>query len=152
MSYHITIPVEFSSPPEEVYDALADLGRWPEWVENMTSVSTTQPMRPGLQCTTETQVLGRTNQSEILVRKMIPHRLIVIQSQAGLFDFWTEFHLADMAPSHCRVTLQLQMNFSKALFNLARPVVEATAEVKIRGHLEKLSSMMAANLHTRETL
>jgi ribosome-associated toxin RatA of RatAB toxin-antitoxin module len=144
MSYHITIPVDFENPPAAVYDAIADLGRWPEWMENLQSVSTTTPMHAGLRFSTVTQVLGRTNRSEILVRQMVPHQLIVLQSQAGLFDFLNEYHFAELAPSRCRLTLQLNMNFSQAVFNLSRPVAEATAEAKIRGHLEKLSSQMAS--------
>jgi hypothetical protein len=37
VSYKVTIPVDFASPPQEVYEALSNLG--PDWINGMTSVS-----------------------------------------------------------------------------------------------------------------
>jgi hypothetical protein len=100
-------------------------------------------MRPGLRYTTETHILGRINRSEVEVREMIPDRLIVTQSRAGLVEFTAEYHLEEKENGHCRLNLYIHMSFSPAIFNLARPVVEGVAEARIRSCLEKLSSMLA---------
>jgi carbon monoxide dehydrogenase subunit G len=143
VSYKITIPVDFGCPPGEVYEALSNLGRYPDWINGMTSVSPTGHMHPGLHYSTETQILGHTNRSEVVVKKMIPDRLITTQSRAGLVEFTNEYHLAEKAGGHCQLTLHVQMSLSPGVFNLARPVIEAVTEARIRGCLERLNTMLA---------
>ena len=142
MSYHLTILFDFACPPARVYEALTDLGRYPDWTHDMTWVSHAGPMRTGLYYTTETLVLGRTNRSDIIVNKLVPERLITLQSQSGLVEFTAEYHLAEAAGSGCCLTLYVQLSFSKAVFNLARPVAQAVAEARIRGDLENLRARL----------
>lgn len=149
MAYQVTIPVDFACSPRTVYEALADIGRYPEWVSNMRSVSHNGAMHPGLHYVTVTEVLGRTNRTEAVVKKMVQDRLITVQSRAGLVNFTAEYHLAETANSHCRLTLHIQMSFSPAIFNLARPVVEAVAESRIRGELENLRTVLERKNITR---
>jgi uncharacterized protein YndB with AHSA1/START domain len=136
--YELSIPVEFPCPPQVVYDALTDLGSYPKWTEDMTHVSTKGPMRQGLQFTTETVVLGRVNRSDITVQVMVPQRLIVLKSNTGLVSFLARYNITDMGGGTSRVTCNVQLSFSKAVFNLALPVAQAVAETRIRGDLENL--------------
>jgi carbon monoxide dehydrogenase subunit G len=122
---------------------LSNLGRYPDWINGLTSISPAGHMHPGLRYTTETQVLGRTNRSEIVVKKMIPNRLITTQSLTGLIEFTAEYHLEAKAGGHCQLTFHVHMSFSPSIFNLARPVIEAVTEARIRGCFERLNSMLA---------
>jgi ribosome-associated toxin RatA of RatAB toxin-antitoxin module len=142
MSYLATIPVEFSYPRHIVYEALCDLGRYPLWNSGMTSISHTGRMHTGLHYETSTTILGRVNQAAVEVVEMIPDQLIVLASRTGLITFRAAFELHDTAPGACSVICNLEFKFSNAIFNLARPVVEAVTEARIRGDLEALQAIL----------
>lgn len=114
MGYNITITVPFACPPREVYEALSNLTRYPDWIDGMTSVTPAGHMHPGLLYITETQVLGRTNRSKVLVREMVADKLIVTESQAGLVEFVAKYHIEDQPGGHSLLNLELCMSFSPA--------------------------------------
>jgi hypothetical protein len=142
MSYAATIPVDFDCPRSEVYEALCDLGSYPKWNTDMTSISYTGRMHVGLQYTTSTNVLGHVNKATIEVVEMVPNEVIVLASHTGLITFRAVFQLKEITPDSCSVICNLRFKFSTLVFNLARPVVEAAAESRIHGDLETLRSLL----------
>ncbi len=87
-------------------------------------------------------MLGRVNRSEITVREFVPSHLIVLESQTGLVSFLTKYNIIEIDGDRCRLVCNAHLMFSKAVFNLARPVIEAVAEARIRGDLETLRSLL----------
>lgn len=140
--YQLSIPVEFPCPAQEVFDAICDLGRFQNWARDVVYVSTTERMHAGLSFTTEARMLGRTNRSEITVQELAPVSLIVLESQTGLVSFLARYNFIAIDEAHCRVDCDVRLTFSKAVFNLARPVIEAVAETRIRGDLEALRASL----------
>jgi len=141
-SYTATIPVEFPHPAHVVYEALCDLGRYPQWNTGMKSISRTGRMQPGLRYTTVSDVLGRSNEAHIEVMQMIPDKAIALESSTGLIKFRAVFELAELAPNRCSVMCNLRFEFSHLIFNLAQPLVEAITENRIRGDLETLRASL----------
>jgi hypothetical protein len=82
--------------------------------------------------------------AEIVVKKLVPDELIALQSQSSLVEFTIEYHLAETADGHCRLTLGAVLNFAPAVFNLARPVAQGVAEARTRGDLENLRALLGA--------
>jgi uncharacterized protein YndB with AHSA1/START domain len=143
MSYVASIPVEFPHPAHVVYEALCDLGRHPQWNTGMSTISHTGHMKKGLIYTTRVMVMGRVNQSTVEVIELVPDKLIVLESKTGLVDFRVAFAVLETDPKACIVTCDLRFMFSNAVFNLARPVVEAITETRIRGDLETLRAFLS---------
>ncbi|HEX3081937.1 MAG TPA: SRPBCC family protein [Candidatus Saccharimonadia bacterium] len=143
-SYAATVPVEFNCSQHTVYTALCDLGRYPQWNSGMTGISHHGPMTVGLTYTTTTAVMGRVNETRIKVLHLVPNESIVLESEAGLIAFHAEFRLTKLGPSSCSVTCDLRFEFSNLLFQLARPVVQALTETRIRSDLEALRVLLSA--------
>lgn len=137
-SYAATIPVEFPYPARTVYEALIDLGRYPQWSSGLTSISHTGRMTEGLEYVTTSTVLDHVNRAEIKVVKLVPDHLITLESKAGLITFKASFEITSVRPQHCTVTCHLSFEFSNLIFNLARPAVESLTQARIRGDLEAL--------------
>lgn len=138
MSYVSTNPVEFPHSRQVVYEALRDLGHYPQWTSGMTSISHTGQMRTGLVYETKTNVLGRVNKSVVKVVKLIPSEAIVLESRAGLVTFRAVYELAEVSPDSCKVICNLKFTFSNLVFKLAQSAVEGLAEARVRGDLEML--------------
>jgi ribosome-associated toxin RatA of RatAB toxin-antitoxin module len=142
MSYSAIIPVEFPYPRPKVYEALCDLGSYPQWNSGMISISHLGRMQVGLEYTTKSSVLGKINKSTVRVVEMIPDESIVLDSLAGLIKFRATFQLRELTPGSCALTCSLKFEFSQAVFDLARPVIESIAETRIRTDLEVLRSSL----------
>ncbi len=145
MSYVVTIPVEFALPRQRVYDALCDLGKYPQWNSGMTHISFTGRMYAGLEYHTSTNVLGRTNRTTVKVVRLVPGKRIELASVAGLVAFHAAFELSEITSERCSVACNLKFTFSNAIFNLARPAVESITEARIRTDLETLHSLLVTS-------
>jgi ribosome-associated toxin RatA of RatAB toxin-antitoxin module len=145
MSYIATVPVKFHCSRHSVYEALCDLGSYPKWNSGMTSISLTERMHVGLEYFTTSDVLGQVNKAKVKVVDMIPDEAIVLESAATLITFRAAFQLKELEPKTCTVICNLRFEFSKVVFNLARPLVESMAEERIRGDLETLRDILRVN-------
>jgi ornithine decarboxylase len=129
---------------DEVYEALCDVSLYPQWNRGMQSVSYAGRLKPGLEYQTVTEVMnGQTNVASILVVALEPDRKIVLNSQTGLIMFDAAFNLQPVTDTSCTVTCSLHLEFSRKIVNLARPMIEAMAEERVRGDLETLKRLFA---------
>jgi ribosome-associated toxin RatA of RatAB toxin-antitoxin module len=142
-SYAATVPVKFEYPRHRVYEALCDLGHYPEWNTGMTSISTTSRMEPGLKYVTTSDVHGLVNRSEIEVVQLVPDEAIVLESKTGLITFRAVFELEEHSADSCSVICNLKFSFSNAIFKIAHSAVESMTEMRIRTDLEKLRVSLA---------
>jgi hypothetical protein len=108
----------------------------------MVRISHTGPMKPGLVYQTTSVVMGMTNNATVEVVELKPDELIVLASKAGLVGFKGEFELTEAGPNSCTVVCRLDFVFSKAVFNLAQPVVETVAKNRIESDLETLRAIL----------
>lgn len=99
-------------------------------------------MTTGLRFTTESMFMGELNRAEIVVRKLVPGRQIVLESNNGLVKFVASYAISEAAGGHSRVVCDVHFNFFKEGHNLDRPVREAMAAARIRGDLETLRSLL----------
>jgi hypothetical protein len=142
MPYTTTIPVEFPLPAHAVYEALCDLGLYPQWNSGMIRISRTGRMEPGIEYETVTDVLGHENHSRILVVALVPDERIILNSQSGLVMFEAVMHIKPVTAHSCTVTTTLHFEFSHQVFALARPMIESMAGDRIRGDLETLRDLL----------
>lgn len=144
MFHQAKVEVDFPFYSHSVYEALTDLGRYPKWTAGMQSVSFTGTMFEGLRYDTKTEVLGKINEAHITVLRLVADRFIVLQNSSGIVQFEATYELVERQPQHTIVSCDVHLHFSKALFNLAQPVVEAIAESRIRTDLETLRAQLSA--------
>lgn len=142
MSYIATIPVVFSLPRSQVYAALCDLALYPLWNSGMKSARPAQTMAVGLTFTTETLVAGRVNTANVVVTKLIENETIELRSTSGLVSYDAVFILKEVDAKTCEVICSLRFELRNFMLDMARPVIEAMAQARIRGDLETLRAML----------
>jgi|SRR6185369_10583715 len=143
MPYVATIPVVFPYSKPEVYRALCNLEMYPLWNSGMKSISTTQMMEVGLRYKTETTVAGHVNISEIEVVRLVPEAEIELEGHSGLISYRCVFLLKKQSAETTEVVCSLRFEFRNFVLDLARPVIEAMAQARVRGDLEMLRALLA---------
>ena len=142
MAYVATIPVVFPCPAAKVYDALCDLGSYPLWNSGMISVSHTGRLKEGLHYRVESMVAGgQVNVSEAEVTRLVPMKEIELVSYTGVVAYKATFRLTEHEGG-TQVVCTLRFELRNFMLDLARPVIEAMAEARIRGDLEALRAII----------
>ncbi|HSX01995.1 MAG TPA: SRPBCC family protein [Candidatus Saccharimonadia bacterium] len=143
MPYVTTIPVVFPEEPAVVYAALLDLASYPLWNSGMKQISTTQPMREGLQYETETVVAGRVNRATITVVRLVPNEEIELISHGGIIVYRADYKLVATGPRQTRVTCRLKFEFRNFMLELTRSTIESMARARIGADLAALRALLA---------
>lgn len=144
MSYNARATVEFCRPRSQVYEALTDLSRYPEWNQDLLEISDSGHMQPGLTYDTKSRVAGRINAAHVEVVSLIPDELIELVSKAGIIQFEAVFRLDDALSGGTEVTCALHFRFRNFVMDLARPAIEGIARDRVRHDLETLAGVLCA--------
>jgi hypothetical protein len=142
MSYVATIPVIFPCSRWRVYEALCDLESYPLWNSGMTHISFTGAMREGLRYETRSLLVGHANLSKVEVTRLVPGEEVELMSESGLIAFRVVFILREVAEETTEVICTLRFEFQNFVLDLARPVIESMAQVRVRGDLETLRILL----------
>jgi uncharacterized protein YndB with AHSA1/START domain len=147
MPYVATIPVVFPYTRDKVYEALCDISLYPLWNSGMKSVSGEERLREGLRYTTESVVAGHVNVSEVEVVRLVPNEEIELVSKSGLVAYRAVFTTYELTSKSTEVVCTLRFEFRNFVLDVARPVIEAMAQSRVRGDLEMLRALLTEPGH-----
>jgi hypothetical protein len=145
MAYTVSVSVIFDLPAEEVFDALCRLDDYLLWNSDLVRVSKGGRITENMLIETEANVLGQRVISKLEIVSVMPPISIEMVNNSGAISHRTMYRILPMGPSKTEVVCMLQFTFNSFVLNLARPLVEALAEGRIRANLETLRALLAAD-------
>jgi hypothetical protein len=143
MPYVATVPVLFPFPREKVFEALCDSELFPLWHSGLKKISTTERLRVGLRFVTESTVTGRTTTANVEVTRMIPREEIEMVNDSGLVAYQALIRVNERGPDACEVVTTLRFELRNFVLDIARPVIEAMAQARLKGDLETLRALLS---------
>jgi hypothetical protein len=88
--------------------------------------------------------VGQITRSSIEVIKVESPKTIEMINNAGAIAYHSMYRLISEAPGETEVVSMLQFDIKSLVLDLARPVIEAMAESRLRGNLEMLKVLLEA--------
>ena len=127
--------IEIARPPEEIYAAIADLERAPEWQPSLVRVDVERG-------TEVRKIAGHEREATFEVTRIVPPRLFEIVSHSGPVRAWATFEL-EPVEAGTRVRFTLVLELSGAL-RFAGRMVRGRAEHEARENLQRLKQLVEA--------
>lgn len=130
--------IEIGRSPAEVFAALSDVERLPEWQASVIGVTRTTPgaLQLGSEFTQTWKTMGRRRQVASRVVAYTPDELIAFAGDAGFLDYYCGFELSATASGHTTLVSRAEFR-PHGLWRALQPV--------LRGELEReLGSELAA--------
>lgn len=136
----IELSVSIERPQAEVFDALVDLERLPDWQASAVEVRADGPLAEGMHVFERRRVLGREIENELeVIACEAPHRL-TLKALRGPVRFTVDHELAE---GDGTTTLQVVAEGKAGgLMKLGEPMLARTAEAELRRDFERLKELL----------
>lgn len=144
MNYGVSVSTIFTLDPKTVFDALCYLDNFPLWHSGMVSVSKKGYLKENMLYSTQTVVLGEINKASVEVLRCEPNITLELVNNAGIVKYHQLYKLISETPSQTEVICMMQFDLNSVASDLARPVIENMAEIRVRGDIETLRSLLVA--------
>jgi carbon monoxide dehydrogenase subunit G len=138
----IEFTAEISCPPENVFAALADLERLPEWQSSAVSSKPDGPLAVGTRIREQRSMMGREIDNELEVTAYDPPRRFALEGRSGPVPLSIDHELVE---DDGKTVLHVHARAEPgALFKLAEPMIARTAEQELRADFERLKDRLEA--------
>ena len=138
----IELELEISRPPEDVFAALSDLERLPDWQDSALESRCEGPLRQGAHVVERRRIMGREIETELEVTEYDPPRRLTLKALTGPVRFTVEHELSKNGGSTAlRVTGEGKPT---GALRCAAPMVKRQAEHELRGDFERLKEQLEA--------
>lgn len=138
----IELTVEISRPADEVFDALTDLGRLPEWQESCVSSEADGELVEGTRIRERRRVMGRAIENELEVVAFERPQRLALEARKGPVPFGVDHRLAENdGMTVVYVTAEARPG---AFMKLAQPMLARQAEHELRADFERLKDLLEA--------
>ena len=138
----IELTVEIACPPEKVFEALTDLEHLPDWQSSAVSSKPDGPLAVGTRIREQRSMMGREVDNELEVTVYDPPRRFALEGRSGPVPLSIDHELVeDGGKTVVRVHGQAKPG---ALFKLAEPMIQRTAEQELRADFERLKGRLEA--------
>ena len=138
----IELTVEIACPPENVFAALTDLERLPEWQSSAVSSKADGPLAVGVRVREQRSMLGRELENELEVTAYDTPRRFALEGRSGAIPLSINHELVEEGGKtvlHVRAQAE-----PGGLFKLAEPMIKRTAEQELRADFECLKDRLEA--------
>lgn len=139
---HFDLTIDIARPPEEVFAALTDIERLPEWQSSAVSAAAEGDLGVGTIIGEQRRFMGRdiTTKEEVTTYEP-PHRFDV-KSRSAPVDYEIH-HRLDSEGSGTRLRVDVEVKVGTMMRIAAQPALKA-AERELRGDFERLKELLEA--------
>ena len=136
----IELEVSIDRPPAEVFDALVDVERLPDWQGSAVEVRADAPLAEGVRVFERRRVLGREIENELEVTACEAPRRLTLKALKGPVRFTVDHELAEAGGG----TLLQVVAEGKAggFMRLGEPMLARSAEAELRKDFERLKELL----------
>jgi uncharacterized protein YndB with AHSA1/START domain len=138
----IELTLEIARPADDVFEALTDLDRLPQWQGTALESRSDGPLAVGSRIHERRRVLGREHSTELEVVAFEPPSRLTLKALNGPVPFTVDHELAS-AGDWTSVRVVAEGKPSGAL-RLAGPMVKREAERELRGDFQRLKEQLEA--------
>ena len=136
----VELTVEIARPAREVFAALTDVERVPEWQASALQSHADEPLAEGVRIHERRHFLGHDAENELEVTAYEPHRRFALRTLRGPVKLSIDHELAE---TDGRTTLHVTAEGRPhGLLRLAGPAVTAKARQELRRDFERLKAIL----------
>ena len=145
----IELQLEIARPPEDVFRALTDLQRLPEWQASALESRSDGPLKEGSRVHERRKLMGREIENELEVTACEPGRRLTLRALHGPMPFTVDHELTeDGGSTSLRV---LAEGKPTGALRFAGPMVKRQAEQELRGDFTRLKEQLEAEGYPSES-
>ncbi len=138
----IDLTLEIARPPAEVFAALTDLDRIPEWQESAVESRCDGPLAEGARIHERRRAMGRELESELEVTSFEPGRRLTLKAVSGPVRFTVDHELVEQDAGGSTFLHVIVEGQSGSFMKLAGPMLKRRAEGELRGDFERLKQQL----------
>lgn len=144
MSYSITNSTIFPHPPGVVFAGLCRLDDYHLWHSGMIAISKTGMMIENMLFETETIINGQSVKANVEVVRLVPNIQMELLNRSGGITYRALWRLLSERPNETELICMLQFEFNSFTLDLARPVIESMAEIRLKARMETLRTLLSS--------
>jgi uncharacterized protein YndB with AHSA1/START domain len=138
----IELTIEIARPADEVFDALSDVARLPEWQQSCVSSQADEPLAEGTRIRERRRVMGREIENELEVVAFDRPKRLALEARKGPVPFRVDHRLVeDEGTTVVHVNAEAKPG---TFMKLAEPMMARQAEGELRGDFERLKDLLEA--------
>lgn len=138
----IDVTLEIARPPAEVFAALTDLDRIPEWQESALESRCDGPLREGARIFERRRAMGRELENELEVTRWEPGRRLTVEAVDGPVPFTVDHQLVEEDGGGSTFLHVIAEGNPGSFMKLAKPMLKRHAERELRGDFARLKEQL----------
>ncbi|HET7555810.1 MAG TPA: SRPBCC family protein [Gaiellaceae bacterium] len=138
----IDVTLEIARPPAEVFAALTDLDRIPEWQESALESRCDGPLREGARIFERRRAMGRELENELEVTRLEPGRRLTVEAVDGPVPFTVDHQLVEEDGGGSTFLHVIAEGNPGSFMKLAKPMLKRHAERELRGDFARLKEQL----------
>lgn len=138
----IDVTLEIARPPAEVFAALTDLDRIPEWQESALESRCDGPLREGARIFERRRAMGRELENELEVTRLEPGRRLTVEAVHGPVPFTVDHQLVEEDGGGSTFLHVIAEGNPGSFMKLAKPMLKRHAERELRGDFARLKEQL----------
>jgi uncharacterized protein YndB with AHSA1/START domain len=141
----IDVTVEIARPPDEVFAALTDLDRVPEWQESALESRCDGALEEGAVIHERRRAMGREIDNELEVTSFEPGRRLTLKVVNGPAPFTVDHELVQQDGGGSTFLHVIAEGNPGSFMKLAKPLVKRQAERELRGDFARFKEQLERN-------
>ena len=141
----IDVTVEIARPPDEVFAALTDLDRVPEWQESALESRCDGALEEGAVIHERRRAMGREIENELEVTSFEPGRRLTLKVVKGPAPFTVDHELVQQDGGGSTFLHVIAEGNPGSFMKLAKPLVRRQAERELRGDFARFKEQLERN-------
>ena len=138
----IDVTLEIARSPDEVFAALTDLDRLPEWQESALESRCDGPFEAGARIYERRRALGREVENELEVTTFEPGRRLSLTTVDGPVPFTVDHQLVEQDGGGSTFLHVIAEGKPGSFMKLAEPMLKRHAERELQGDFERLKQQL----------
>jgi uncharacterized protein YndB with AHSA1/START domain len=138
----IDVTLEIARPPADVFAALIDLERLPEWQESALESRSDGALAEGARIFERRRAMGREVENELEVTSFDPGRRLTLTTVDGPVPFTVDHQLVDQDGGGSTFLHVIAEGNPGSFMKLAEPMVKRYAERELRDDFERLKRQL----------
>jgi uncharacterized protein YndB with AHSA1/START domain len=138
----IDVTLEIARPPADVFAALTDLDRVPDWQESAVASRCDGVLAEGARIHERRRAMGRELENELEVTAFEPGRRLTLRSVDGPMAFTVDHQLVEQDGGGATFLHVIAEGNPGSFMKLAKPMLKRRAEHELRGDFERLKQQL----------
>jgi len=138
----IDVTLEIARPPADVFAALIDLERLPEWQESALESRSDGALEKGARIHERRRAMGRVVENELEVTTFEPGRRLTLKVVDGPVPFSVDHQFVEQDGGGSTFLHEIAEGNAGSFMKLAKPMLKRHAERELRGDFERLKQQL----------